>query len=50
MRLGALRHEEITKNLVKENQNLIALIEDDDLLEELENKLRSSEELEDFTN
>lgn len=35
MRLGATRHEEITKELVKENQHLIALIEDDDLMEEL---------------
>jgi hypothetical protein len=43
MRLGAAQHEEITRTLVKENQSLIALVEDEDLLQELEARLRQSE-------
>ncbi len=50
MRLGGAQHEEITKALVKENQALIALVEDEDLLQELEARLRQSESLENFTN
>ena len=32
MRLGVLEHEEIIKKLVKENQHLLGLIEDEDIL------------------
>jgi hypothetical protein len=50
MNAGLLTHEEITSKLMKENQHIIALIEDVEMLEEIESKLRREEVMEEFTN
>lgn len=46
---GLLKYEEITGRLVEENKQMILLIEDEEMLEELEQRLRQREEMEVFT-
>ena len=50
MRVGLRIHQELAEKLMEENKTIILLIEDEEMLEEIESKLRRNELMEDFTN